>query len=518
MTTENKATKNKILTKSLALGEFPVSDMGMTQQRRELAEVLEFYPRYFTYRIKTRGAPGSPGQPAGRTLTVPRKVENPNVTAPLKNGTVVVVDWSLGFPYIDGVLHVGSSKSLVENGSGKAPKLSRKSTVLAKNDAGNIGYYVPPGMPDDAFPGDFAAMSPDGSYIAALQGKEATIYGSEKANVSVFGNEGLVRTVCDHLEQLSSLGILEIKNEGGRANLKFRAAADQLTESGGSEEQWTFHLDIGDKGDFFDLRVTKPDGSTLSRIYLSSDGRIELLGVNGVHLINAGKSPRNDVDGGDVTRQIMGKLIESVKGSITQTTQSKRVSNVSEDDQTIVGHNHGLSINNHQAVTIGGNQQVIVSGGSAVTAKPSNVAVYQHILNGSYNIDIGNPIDGASPAAMAGYNLFVHNGEVTIGQDPNPLAGPTLRALISLNTLLPNSVALGGTANPATTNPAMFHACIFEAFASLMSLMITLLDNHMHPTKWGMSGPAFSPLAGGFATALSPLVPNVQSIRVLIGA
>ena len=491
-----------------------MSDMGASGKKNELAEIVEYYPQYNTYKVKTRGAAGKPDQPPGKTPIVPRKVENPNITAPLPKGTVVVLNWDLGFAYIDGVLNVGASKEWVENASKKAPKLSHGDSSSIENDGtGNTGYYRFPGMPDDALEGDWAAVTPDGNYIAALQGKECTMYGSEKAQTSVFGNEGLVRTICEQFEHMSGLGMLEVKNEDGRCNLKFRAAADQLTESGGSEDQWTFHLDIGDKGDFFDMRVTKPDGATLSRLYMSSDGLVEIMGVNGVRVINAGKGPRQDVDGGDVLRKIMGQLDEIVTGAIIQKTSSKRIADISEDDRTIIGHNKTTSINNHEVRTVGGNLQSTITGGDALEANPLNVAVMMKVLNGSYVLDIGNELDTASPAAMAGYNVFVHNGEITLGQDPGLMAIPAKQAFVSLNSLLPNSIALGGTANPASTNPALLHACVFESLALMMSTFLGLLDAHTHTTAWGPSGPPIVP----FSPTLSSMVTNIQSVRVLIG-
>lgn len=508
-------------TQSLASGGFPLSGGAFQTQKKELAEVLTYFSQSNTYRVKTRGAPGNPNQPPGKLVTVPRKVENPNVTAPLAKGTVVILCWDLGFPFIDGVLNVGSTRDQVEKGVKPVPKLGVAGSTVPDSGTGGGGYYRFPGMPDDALPGDFAAVTPDGNYIAALQGKESAMYGSEKAQVRVFGNEGLVRTICENFEQLSSLGMLEIKNDGGRCNLKFRAAADQLTESGGAEEQWTFHLDIGDKGDFFDMRVTTPSGATLSRFYMSADGHVEVLGVNGVSIINAGKSPRQEDDGGDVIRRVQGNVTETVQGSITQATSSKRVSEVSEDDRLMVGHNRTASVNNHDIASIGGNVTHTINGGDPLTATPLNTAVDLKVLNGSYRLDIGNPLHGASPAAMAGYGLFVHNGAVTFGQDPSPLSIPALLASVSLNTILPNSVALGGTVdrNPATTtNPAMLHACMFEPLAALLSTLIALLDSHTHATSWGPSGPAMAPVPGGFATAISPMSPLIQSLRVLIGA
>lgn len=502
----------------LASGKFPVSD-AMTKRHKELAEVLRYYPRYNTYLVKNFGAPGNRDQGPGVPFVVPRKVDNPNVTAPLELGTTVILDFSLGFPFIDGALNIYASKDVVENGVKPIPNLSQNGAAYsdAGDEGGASGYYRYPGMPTDALEGDWAAVTPDGNYIAALLGKECTMYGSEMAQMNVFGRDGIARIICDQFQLWNSMGILTMQNDGGRGKLKFRVAADQLTEFGADNENWTFHLDIGDEGDFFDMRVTKPDGAVLSRIYLSSDGRVEIMGINGVNITNAGNSPRYETDGGDVVRKVGGQIREEVSGSVSLKTSGKREVKVSEDHRTTVGHNNVSSINNHDIRSVGGNQQVTVTGGGPKDANPLNVALDHRVLNGSYKIDIGNLLDGAIPSAMAGYNLFVHNGEITLGQDP--LGKPDVMTNINLNSYLPNSIALGGMVNPASSNPAINHAMIAEPFVKWAGFLLTALDTHTHPSPVGPTGPPAMPFAT-FKAAIGTLSSDMilsQSLRVLIG-
>lgn len=496
-------------TEELASGKFPVSDFFSKQPKR-LAEVLTYYPQYNTYKVKPHGVSGNSKIGAGTPFVVPRKVENPNVTAPLENGTMVILDYAAGIgPYIDGCVNVAASKDVVENSTKPAPTLTQKGADFAPGDktGADAGYWRYPGMPADALEGDWAAVTPSGNYIAALLGKECTMYGSQMAQISVFGASGIARIICDQLELWNSMGKLSMVNDGGRGKFSFKLAADQLTEFGADNENWTFHLDIGDEGDFFDMRMTRPDGSLLSRLYFSSDGRVEIMGINGVHFTNAGNSPRFDTDGGDVHRKIGGQLKEVVEGPISQKTSGKRVVQVSEDDRTTVGHNQSTSINNHQIHSVGGNVQHTVTGGSAAEANPTNVAVFMKVLNGSYTLDIGNSLDGASPGAMAGYNLFVHNGEITIGEDP--FGTPATKAVVSLNTLQQNSVVLGG--NPTS---AFQHACIAEPLLQMLNTLLGLLESHQHNT---IVGPTNSLVAPGVFSALSTSLPKAQSVRVLIG-
>lgn len=502
-----------------ALGEQPMRNNLYGPGQKVLAEVQHYDVKSDTYQLVTRGLGGDPNQAGGRSLPgVPRKVEDPGTIAPLENGTVVVVDLALGFPYIDGVLNINASSEKRERAP-KPPSLAGpEGNVVTEAMTGQrlAGYYKNVYTPDDVVPGDFVRMSPDGNYIAVLRGKESRIFGSEKAQIQIIGYNDLIRTICEDLEHYNGFGTFKISNAEGRGNIEVRGGADQLSETGGEEEQWTFRLDIGDSGEFFDMRITTLDGKTLSQIKLTPDGQIKMMAVKGIELVNANGAPRSEEIGGDHYRRVLGSTKDKISGSSTTTVEGPRTTNVSESDKRVVGNDEVKTINRNKVTQVGGAFTETITGGDPLTAKPTNVAVDRQVLNGSYFLELGNPTAGANPSAMAGYNVFVNNGEITFGENPKSLV-PATMAHVNLNTSQPNSVALGGTVGPGATM-AVQHAMLFEPFSSMMATLISLLDSHTHATAWGPSGPAMAPQPGGFASALSSTIPNISSIRVLIGA
>ena len=500
------------------MGEQPMRNNLYGPGNKVLAEVQRYDSKSDTYLLVTRGLGGVAGQAGGRSLPgVPRKVEDPGTIAPLENGTVVVVDMALGFPYIDGVLNINASSQKRERAP-KPPSLAgAEGSVVteAMTGQGLPGYYKNVQTPDDVVPGDLVRMSPDGNYIAVLRGKETRVFGSEKAQIQIIGYNDLIRTICEDLEHYNGFGTFKISNAEGRGNIEIRGGADQLNETGGEEEQWTFHLDIGDAGEFFDMRITTLEGKTLSQFKLTPDGQIKLMAVKGIELVNADGAPRSEEIGGNHYRRVLGSTVDKISGSSETTIQGEKVVNTSESDKKVIGNDQVRTVNRNKVSQVGGNVSETITGGDPLTATPANVAVDRQILNGSYYLELGNPTAGANPAAMAGYNVFVNNGSITFGE--NPLGVPATLAHVNLNTLQPNSVALGGTVEPGPSLATM-HAMLFEPFSSMMTTLISLLDSHTHSTAWGPSSPAMAPQPGGFSSSLSAMVPNISSIRVLIGA
>lgn len=504
-----------------ALGEQPMRNNIFGGGGKVLAEVQIYDPKSDTYMLVSRGLGGDASQPGGRRFSgVPRRVEDPGTIAPLEAGTVVVVDLSLGFPYIDGVLNINADSTKRQRAPAP-PSLggSEGQTITEANvQAGMPGYYKNVQTPDDVVPGDFVRMSPDGNYVAILRGKENRMYGSEKAQISVIGINDLIRMICEDYESYNGFGTFKISNAEGRGNIEVRGGSDQLSQTGGEEEQWTFHLDIGDAGEFFDMRITTPEGKTLSQFKLTPDGQIRLMAVKGIELVNADGAPRSEEIGGDHYRRVQGNTRDRIAGSSQKIIEGENVSRVSESERRTIGNDDVKTVNRNQVKQIGGNKSEVITGGDPLTANPTNIAYDQQVLNGSYVLQIGSPTAGANPAALAGYSLFVYNGSITMGENPNPLFPSTL-AEVNLNTSQPNSVALGGTgAATPSPNSAVQHAMLFEPWTKMMSQLISLLDSHTHATAWGPSGPAMAPQPGGFASALSAQLPNIASIRVVIGA
>ena len=501
--------------KSLARGEAPLKN-ATANRTIELAEVMEYSSSHNSYTVITRGTPGIPTAPGGKLLTgVPRKVDNPGQVSPLAVGTSVVIEWGLGFPYIDGVLAINMSKTKVESGTKPSPNIGGDKSVAAPGDntqQSHSAYYREPGMPADALPGDQIAQTPDGNRMGSLRGNYNVMDAgpANKAKFEQFGDKDLTRLTTEDYELITGFGVMNMFNTEGRCGMTFRGAADQLTESGGGDEQWTFKVDIGDTGDYFTMEVCTADGATQAKVQMTANGRVIFTGTDGVDIVDGGKTMSHQEYAADLMVRVLGSVKKIVEGKITETFESTRTTTVSETDQKTVGHNESTSINNHQITNIGGNQQLQINGGTPLEATPLNVAVDMQVLNGSYFLELGNPLSGANPAGMAGFTVAVNNGDIVLGQNPNPLALPSTKATVSLNTLLPNSVALGGTAGPSL-NLAFMHAVKFEPLMTVLSAMMAMHDAHTHVPPVG------GPPVALMSPTLSSLIIPMMSVRVLVG-
>ncbi len=503
-------------TRALANGSAPLANPGKAKTI-ELAEVISYSSSHNTYEVITRGSPGNPDQPGGKLLKgLPLKTANPGIAAPFTVGTSVIIEWGLGFPFIDGALPVDASRSS-EGGVGPSSNIGGStSSVVTPDDTtveGHSAYYGNPNMPKDILAGDQVLITPDGNKVGALRGNYNVMDSGpqNKAKVETFGDRDLVRVTTEDYEAYTGFGTVKVFNSEGRCGVMVRGAADQLTESGGSDEQWTFKLDIGETGDYFTLEVCSADGATQSKVNMTANGRVTVLATDGLDLVDGGKTASHNEYASNLVTKILGDVKELVEGAVAETYSSTRTTTVSETDQKTVGHNESTSVNNHQITNVGGNQQIQVNGGGPLDATPANIAVDMQVLNGSYFLELGNPLAGGVPTAMAGFTVAVNNGDITLGQNPDLLALPALNATVSLNTKLPNSVALGGTTSLLSTNPAIMHAVMGEPLLMYLSAMMALFDTHVH------NPPVVGPPAAPMSVALTPMLIQMLSMRVLIG-
>jgi hypothetical protein len=499
--------------KEFSFGKAPFSGSFFTDGK-VLGSILAYDDATQTYRVQTEGNKRKPSDRGQFLVGVPRKQAHSGDCAVLAPQTTVIVDYGLGFPYIDGVLPKSSSTSAV---AGVAPDFGAAGGSGAeKADTG--GNYRQLNTPRGMLPGDQVLSGEDGNYIAALRGKETVLYGSERAQVIAFGLHDLVRSVCENYEHFSSIGNLQITNKDGRANLSFRAGSDQASQSGGELENWTFRLDIGAEGQLFNMRVTSPDNSkTYAQIKMSPDGFLEISGMSARADTTAGD--RYTTTGGKHFVRTTGDTQEVIEGAITRDITGAETESIGSTRQATIGMDEVVSVNRNEVKSLGGQQITTVMGGIPLDAKPTNKAKEVHVVNGSYVIEVGSPKDGGIPSAMSGYKVYTYNGAVILGE--NPMLPATVCS-VNLNTLKPNSIGLGcivpGPWPEAALNPPTGSAMMYEKWLILFNTMVTLLDSHTHTTAWGPSGPAMAPAPVGFQTALSGLTAAVKSLRVMIGA
>lgn len=484
-----------------------------------------------SYTVTTKGSKRNPHERGGSKLVgVPRKTLDPGDNAVLPANTDVIISYALGIPIIDGIIPAAARRSVVDSSPDIAPRVAGLDSEDTQATFGqSTGYFRTPSDPIGMFTGDWCRASEDGNFIAVLRGKLVKMFGGEQAQIMASGLHNLVRTVCENYQHFSSLGELRIENIGGRANLSFRGAADQLNEAGGSLENWTFHLDIGDKGELFNMRITSADGRIeQAQFKITPDGEVRFFGKTGFIFQTAGRY--TETIGKDKVIQISGSKRESVKGSILTKVAGTKDTKIAESETTTVGVDSTTTINRNKMLSIGGQLSATISGGSVLDAAPSNNAVEMKVLNGSYVLTVGDLLAGASPTAFASYRLFVHNGHIILGEDPlnlSSLLGGVCS--INLNTLGADTIGLGcivPTAGkygimPATSyNPPTDSAMLYTKWMAYTEALITALDSHIHQTAWGPTLPAEVPpgTTQGFNAILSSLLTPIKSLRIMIGA
>jgi len=431
------------------------------------------------------------------------------------DGTVKVeLNFGLGHPVITGVHALGTAGVPTPN----APTFSTLDTGRVTSRADTGADATTPTTPKGMQPGDMAMVNPDGSYVGVLRGKLAQMYGSECAQILASGNHNLVRIVAENYENLNAFGTLKIGNNNGRNYLSFKGASDQLTQNGGNLKNYTFSVDIGDVGNMFDMRVMSIDNKLMSQTKMTSDGNIEFFGLRGFSTITCGSSIH--AVGGNQIYRYEGDVEQTVLGNTYNTVEGNETSEISGTISTTAGVDSVDLVNRDKIQNIGGVFKQIISGGSPLSANPTNTSWEVHMVNGSANFHVGDPRDGSVPTALPGFNIYAYNGMITLGSNPMM---PASQCAISLNTLLPNSIGLGCTvpgawAAGAPSNPPTDYAMLYTKWLAIMQSLITLLDTHTHSTAWGPSGPAMAPAPGGFNTALTSTLVTAKSLRVCIGA
>lgn len=507
-------------------GELPLSGGMYPHGAKVFGTIVAYDDDSRTYTVITTGSKVDPEVRGGKRLPgVPRKQTDPGDNLVLGQNTPVIIDFGLGFAIIDGVLPATAVRAVVERGPDIAPKISGKAEVnTAVDSGGGDAYYRSPGDARGLIADDWVRASDDGNFLGILKGKVNKFYASEQAQIIAFGLSNAVRIVCENYENFSGFGVTRIENVQGRVNLSVRGAADQLNESGGALENWTFHLDVGATGNLFDMRITSADGKKLqAQVKIHPDGKMRLYSRKSLTLENAGN--RKNVVGGDLVYQVTGSSRLSVGGSESKKVSGSVSQQISETLTQNIGNDHLHTINRNHVVNVGGQRNEIITGGPALSATPANNAYDVKVLNGSYVINIGDKLSGANPAAFASYRVFVNNGHVLLGENPDfPAVSQGGTCSVNFNTLGTQSIGLGcivpAAGRYSANNPPTDSAMMYSKWLALFNKLLTMLDAHTHITAWGPSGPSEYPIGtlGAFNTQLGPMTTPVKSIRVMIGA
>lgn len=450
--------------------------------------VVEYFSSTHSYRVRTG---------RGELAEVPRIARDPGDNTILPVGTIVVLHNDLGFWVIDGVL-----KQTPAN----AQEFNRISVSEAPNIGGNdpqntqdinAASYRGSGDPKDMLPNDWVRHSGDGNFMGVLAGGMNTMHSAPFAQVRTHAASNSVEILAHEYRHLSSMGDLEIKNDGGKTSLVWRAGADQSTENGANATNWTLRLDAGAEGNLFRFRVTTPQGQTLSEIHVSPEGKLSLVAADGV-----------DITSNSFREDVLGDHASNVDGALAQTIGGEETRSVGADRTTLITQNDKLAVGGGQAVNVTGNQAITIGGGLTQSIGTSSRI---DVVSGYLDVVLGDLAKlGKDPGSLCFVN---YKGDIQV------LPGPSGKFTAFGN--VPGSIELGADAIPvpradgSTSNNsvATYSAMLFEHFNSMMTTLLNALDTHVHGSAMG---PTTNPVVP-FTPVVNPQITPIQSLRVKLG-
>lgn len=477
----------------------------------EIGEVLTYYPASHAMDVRTV---------TGKTLrSVPRLADDPSNFTALKPGTAVAISYDLPFPVVVGTLQLNAQQLISQDpvsitgvdGVGSADPLTRTSAPV---------NYSPTSAPTDLGPGDKAWIGTLGNIIALLEGG-MTVTGSPNAQVRTHGVLGLLETIALIQRNVSSWGEWKIDNgQNGEVSFILRAGSHTHTQTGLDEENWTIRIDLGATGNLFKFEITTPTGQTLFKMFVGSDGRLELFGAGGVDISsgNSGtKEHRQDIGGSD-TKTVESHKTTTVGGNRSVIVGGSSTEMVNTDKVIAAGNDYLLSAARNGVHTYGGSTTEIVNGGLATDATPGAVAKKVVLLNGGLEIDIGNPALGANITAQAGHALRTYVGDI--------LFEIKTRGSFKAITQLPDSVVLGGSSITSHVSKFEELKAFLTAWGELVDLRFSVIESQLLAHFMGVAyasahipfiGPPFiAPGPLPFATVKSG-IDIIKSIRVGVG-
>ena len=489
-----------------------VLDKAAPEIQWEVCTIWDVHPETQTYEII--------GGSGGWIPDVRRLVEDPGTVGMLPRGTEVVVQYQLGYPIIQGVLK-GAVTGAVELTPARVSEVrgvGGEDGVYARgNDVSNSRA---PNDPVDVLAGDWARKSRHNNMIGVLAGGTNVVSSSPMAQIRTHGINDMVEVFANLYRHVSSLGNMEIINDGGKTSLIWRAGADQLTENGANVENWTLRLDAGKIGDLFRLSVTTPHNNTLCELHMSADGRLSLTGVAGVDISSGARGTAREDVAENKEVSVLQNMSTSVAGAVFNAVGGGRETLVGTNDSVATGNDLKETVGHDRLTHVSNNLKTTVEGGSPLQPPPvGSVAILWEAVNGGIESVTGNPANGATPTPKQSQNFVNYAGNFNFAIQPTAPDGKFV--LISTGTdsvLLGANGAASSTPTGHTFSPsATHHVCMWEEFKQLADTMITWCDEHVHLTGMGPTGPASAGAVGPLSAKASSKVEPVKSTRVLVG-
>lgn len=481
--------------------------VGDKKRRGEYGTVVDYKSDTYVATVQTE---------RGRILHgIPRLRSTPGEIAPLAPGTDVLLSYDYGEPVIMGILarpvksetsDARFSVTDVEGFGGQG---------IDKDELNTNGTFRQPSEPDDIMPDDWIQMGPDGNMLGILAGGVNVLKSGPLSQIRTHGINDLIEAICRNYRHISDMGEFTIANNDGRINMRFRGGSDQRNEAGPDEENWTIRFDLGSDGDMLNFELTTPQGQTLFRLHVDSDGQCEIFGVNGVS-INSGSQNEGvsaEETSGSKFIKIEGDQTVVINGSRTNTVNTNDAETVVGDKDVSVGNDYRTQTLRDFAIGVGRNMAVSVQGNNL-----GGDAISIDVEAGDVVTTIGS---ATSLRPDSGYSLTTFAGDMNFESTAGgsfffeSLLGEyksTIRKSTTNTNRIPDSVILGGDSLAS-------HLVKYEQLELHLSTLYKMLDAHIHVENgtaaavgslpvFGVSGPPVIP----FSPALAPQILTLKSL------
>jgi hypothetical protein len=381
----------------------------------------------------------------------------------IPNGTPVRIDWSLGAPYIDGILPLETVDATVDNaytvtdteGHGGQDPILSKNMLLNGRAAGD---------PNDILPGDHINTSPDGAAVGALHGKVALIKGSPLAQMRCFGESDSVELISGNYRHITWMGESRFVNDDGHTSFIFKGGSDQVTQTGMDEERFTLFLDAGFTGNIFKLKVNTPQNQNLFEFHVSPEGKLSVFAKDGFNQFTGDAVIRVK---GSQQVEISGTATQKISGDVTHEFTASRTEEISSNDNITVGQDRVERINRDYDQNIGG-QSTIQSTGNITLRTTQGEGLFESSTGKTTIKASGNQLN------------LIGNTHVLI----TPNTGSC-----KIVTSRPDTIELGDSPTTHNTLYEPLEVFLNKLVARLNSLIISIAG-HTHPFASGAVTPS----------------------------
>jgi hypothetical protein len=365
--------------------------------------ITDVYPATHSYTVEA--------SISGTLKGVQRLAQSPGDKAMLPVGTLVAITHAYGPSLIAGVLMHGTPVS-----DEKTPNSITGVEGFGADDPlygekGNANFR-PEGAPRDLSPNDWAQVGAMGNVVGMLDGGVNVMKSTDFSQIRTHLVNDVVEIISQRFRHVHGMGFSEFQDENGRTSFVFRGGSDQTTECGSDQENWTIRFDLGTSGDLFKFELTQPDGASVFRIHVTPDGKADMFAAKGFNW--GGGEDRTDKNLGNETTEVKRDVKRTIGGAETRLVRGERKTNVSANDTKNVGNDAVESIIRHFTKSVGGQAKYKFVGGDSLKATPVNEALGFEIVNGSWKVNIGDPLSGGSPAALAGFDLNTFMGDIAM--------------------------------------------------------------------------------------------------------